>query len=215
MEAIDLFKKMKHEKIKPDAITFLGVLSSCRHAGLVEQGRAYFDSMVVHGVEPELDHYSCVVDLLGRAGLLEEARDFILKMPISPNAVIWGSLLSSCRLHGSIWIGIEAAECRLLLEPECAATHVQLANLYASARQWDKAARVRKLMKDRGLKTSPGYSWIEVKNEVYRFRAEDKSNSKVTDILGVLGCLVDHMRMLGYVPEMHEEEVDDALCSTI
>ncbi|XVE96785.1 hypothetical protein REPUB_Repub02eG0252900 [Reevesia pubescens] len=141
MEAIVLFEKMEEEKIKPDAITFLGVLSSCRHAGLVEQGRVYFDSMVVNGVEPALDHYSCVVDLLGRAGLLEEARDFILKMLICPNAVIWGSLLSSCRLHGSVWIGIEAAESRLLLEPGCAATHVQLANLYATARQWDQAAR--------------------------------------------------------------------------
>ncbi|XP_007027165.2 PREDICTED: pentatricopeptide repeat-containing protein At2g37320 [Theobroma cacao] len=215
MEAIDLFEKMKEEKIKPDSITFLGVLSSCRHAGLVEQGRVYFDSMVVHGVEPALDHYSCVVDLLGRAGLLKEAREFILKMPICPNAVIWGSLLSSCRLHGIIWVGIEAAESRLLLEPGCAATHVQLANLYASARRWDQAARVRKLMKDKGLKTSPGYSWIEVKNEVYRFRAEDKSNSKVTEIHGVLGRLVNHMRTLDYGQQMHEEEVDDALCSTI
>lgn len=214
-EAIDLFEKMKVNKIKPDAISFLGVLSSCRHAGLVEQGRTCFDSMVVHDVEPALDHYSCVVDLLGRAGLLEEARDFILKMPISPNAVIWGSLLSSCRLHGCIWIGIEAAESRLLLEPGCAATHVQLANLYASAKRWDQAARVRKLMKDNGLKTIPGYSWIEVKNELYRFRAEDKSNTKVTVIIGVLSCLVDHMRMLGYVPEMQEEEVDDAFCSTV
>ncbi|XVF08003.1 hypothetical protein REPUB_Repub06bG0187800 [Reevesia pubescens] len=215
MEAIDLFEKMEEEKIKPDAITFLGVLSSCRHAGLVEQGRVYFDSMVVHGIEPALDHYSCVVDLLGRARLLEEARDFILKMPICPNAVIWGSLLSFCRLHGSIWVGIEAAESRLLLEPACAATHVQLANLYASARRWDQAARVRKLMKDKGLKTNPGYSWIEVKNEVYRFRADDKSNTKVTEMLGVLSCLVDHMRRSGYVLEMHEEELDDALYSII
>ncbi|XVE76283.1 hypothetical protein DITRI_Ditri12bG0159600 [Diplodiscus trichospermus] len=215
MEGIGLFEKMEEEKIKPDAITFLGVLSSCRHGGLVEQGRACFDSMVTHGVKPELDHYSCIVDLLGRAGLLEEARDFILKMPICHNAVIWGSLLSSCRLHGSIWIGIEAAESRLLLEPGCAATHVQLANLYASAKRWDQVARVRKLMKDKGLKTNPGYSWIEVKNELYRFRAEDKSNTKVTIILGVLSCLVDHMKMLGYVPEMQEEEVDEALCSTI
>ena len=88
-------------------------------------------------------------------------------------------------------------------------------NLYASAKRWDQAARVRKLMKDKGLKTNPGYGWIEVKNELYRFRAEDKSNTKVTEILGVLSYLVNHMRMLGYVPEMHEEEVDDAFCSTI
>lgn len=205
-EAIDLFEELK--AMEPDAITFLGVLSSCRHAGLVEQGRVYFDSMVKHGVKPELDHYSCVVDLLGRAGLLEEARDVISKMPIHPNAVIWGSLLSSCRLHGSVWIGIQAAESKLLLEPGCAATHVQLANLYASAKRWDQAARVRKLMKDRGLRTNPGCSWIEVKNEVHSFRAEDKSNTRVAAIVGVLDCLVDHMRSAGYVPEIHEEEDD-------
>ncbi|KAB1994627.1 hypothetical protein ES319_D13G111300v1 [Gossypium barbadense] len=209
MEVVELYGKMKDEKIKLDAITFLGVLSSWRHAGLVEQGCACFDSMIIHGVKPAEDHYSCVVDLLGRAGLLQEALDFILKMPIRPNAVVWGSLLSSCRLHGNIWIGIKAAESRLLLEPECAATHVQLASLYASAKWWDEAARVRKVMKDRGLKTNPGYSWIEIKNELYRFRAEDKSNTNAKGILGVLSCLVDHMKMLGYVPEMPEEDIDD------
>ncbi|GAV65001.1 PPR domain-containing protein/PPR_2 domain-containing protein, partial [Cephalotus follicularis] len=210
-QAIDLFEEMKKQRVKPDAITFLAVLSSCRHAGLVDQGKVYFDSMVEYGVKPKQDHYSCIVDLLGRAGLLTEAQDFIGKMPIHPNAVIWGSLLSSCRLHGSVWIGIQAAESRLLLEPECAATHVQLANLYASVRCWGQAAEVRKMMKDKGLKTNPGFSWIEIKNEVNRFRAEDRSNTKVIQIVAVLDCLVEHMRPLGYVPEMHDEELYDTL----
>lgn len=209
MQAIQLFEKMKKLGIKPDSITFLGVLSSCRHAGYVEGGRNYFNLMVKYGLRPELDHYSCLVDLLGRAGLVEEARDVISRMPFSPNAIIWGSLLSSCRLHRSVWIGIQAAEGRLLLEPDCTATHVQLANLYASVNCWDQAARVRKLMKDRGLKTNPGYSWIEVKNKVCRFRAEDRSNTRISEILTVLDCLVDHMLTLGYVPEIHEEEVHD------
>ncbi|XP_044463707.1 pentatricopeptide repeat-containing protein At2g37320 [Mangifera indica] len=203
--AIDLFEDMKKQTVKPDAITFLSVLSSCRHAGLVEKGKGYFDSMVEHGLEPELDHYSCVVDLLGRAGLLEEAGNFIQKMPICPNAVIWGSLLASCRIHGGVWVGIQAAESRLLLEPECAATHVQLANLYASVKCWDQAARVRKLMKDKGLKTNPGHSWIEIKNCVYRFRAEDKSITRLAEILAVVDCLVDHMKSLGNEPEMEHE----------
>ncbi|KAI6674993.1 hypothetical protein NL676_002899 [Syzygium grande] len=205
-EAIDLFEEMMLQKIKPDAITFLGVLSSCRHAGLVEQGQLYFDSMVDHGLIPELDHYACVVDLLGRGGKLEEACNFIKRMPVQPNAVIWGSLLSSCRLHGSVWFGIQAAESRLVQEPGCAATHVQLANLYASIGLWDQAAQVRKLMKDRCLKTCPGYSWIEISNVVHGFRAEDWCNDRVTQILGVLNCLMDHMRNHGYVPEEHDEE---------
>ena len=149
--AVDLLKKMDKENIVPDAISFLGVLSSCRHAGLVELGRHCFDLMLEHGIKPELDHYSCIIDLLGRAGRLEEALDIIKRMSISPNAVIWGSLLSSCRVHGNVWIGIHAAESRILLEPGCAATYVQLANLYAGVGYWNHVAKVRKLMKDRAL----------------------------------------------------------------
>ncbi|KAJ6300175.1 hypothetical protein OIU76_021049 [Salix suchowensis] len=214
VQGIGLFERMKSQGVKPDAITFLGVLSSCRHAGFVEGGRNFFNSMVEYGVKPQLDHYSCIVDLLGRAGLLEEARYFIERMPVSPNAVIWGSLLSSCRLHGSVWIGIQAAENMLLLEPECASTHLQLANLYACVGFWDQAARVRKLMKDRRLKTNPGCSWIEIKNEVYRFRAEDCSNNRVSEIHNVLDWLVDHMITLGRAPEMQEvgEVIHDNVC---
>ncbi|XP_057490468.1 pentatricopeptide repeat-containing protein At2g37320-like [Actinidia eriantha] len=112
LEAIDLFEEMKQQKkSKIETITYLGVLSSCRHACFVQQGLFYFNSMAEYGLEPELDHYSCIVDLLGRAKDLEKARDFIRKMPISPNGVIWGSLLSSCRVRENVWIRIEASEC--------------------------------------------------------------------------------------------------------
>ncbi|KAG1365712.1 pentatricopeptide repeat-containing protein [Cocos nucifera] len=198
--ALDLLKKMDKENIVPDAISFLGVLSSCRHAGLVELGCHCFDLMLEHGIKPELDHYSCIIDLLGRAGRLEEALDFIKRMPISPNAVIWGSLLSSCRVHGNVWIGIHAAESQILLEPGCAATYVQLANLYASVGYWNHVAKVRKLMKERGLKTSPGYSWIEIGNNIYRFKAEDRSNSQINDILTILDSLACEMEYLGCTP---------------
>lgn len=206
-QAIDLFEEMKKQSVKTDAITFLAVLSSCRHAGLIREGWLYFNSMVKNGVQPELDHYSCIIDLLGRAGLLEEAEDVIRRMPIQPNAVIWGSLVSSCRLHGNVWFGIQAAESRLLLEPSCAATHVQLAHLYSSVGCWYHAARVRKLMKDKGLKTSPGCSWIEIKKEIYRFRAEDISDTSMVEILSVSDSLVDNMRTLGYDAKICEEEM--------
>ncbi|PNY07332.1 hypothetical protein L195_g003826 [Trifolium pratense] len=129
-EAIDLFEEMIKQGVNPDAVTFLGILSSCRHEA--------------------------------RTGLLLEALDFIQNMPVCPNAVIWGSLLSSTRLHGSVWISILAAESRLSLEPGCSATLLQLANLYASVGWWNQVARVQKLMKDNGLKPNPGCSWIEV-----------------------------------------------------
>ncbi|MQL89030.1 hypothetical protein Taro_021600, partial [Colocasia esculenta] len=195
-EGLDLLRQMETENFVPDAVTYVGVLSSCRHAGLVEQGRQCFNSMLAYGLQPEQDHYSCIVDLLGRAGLLEEALDFIVKMPIPANAVIWGSLLSSCRVHGNIWVGIRAAESRLLLEPACAVTHVQLANLYASIGDWKQTAKVRKCMKDKDVRTIPGCSWIEVGNEIHKFRAEDGSNSQVNEIILLLDALIDHMKTL-------------------
>jgi len=189
---LDLLKEMEGH-IMLDAISFLGVLSSCRHACLVTEGRRCFRAMIEHGIKPELDHYSCMVDLLGRAGLLDEAWDLIQTMSMPPNGVIWGSLLASCRLHGSVLIGIQAAEHRLKLEPGCAATHVQLANLYASIGCWSDVARVRKVMKERGLKTNIGCSWIEVGNKVYTFTAENRSKDQVNDVLAILDCLQSHM----------------------
>lgn len=191
---LDLLKQMEEQHVVPDAISFLGVLSSCRHACLVEEGRHWFNTMIRRGIEPELDHYSCMVDLLGRAGLLDEAWDLIQTMSTLPNAIIWGSLLAACRVHGNIPIGIHAAEHRLKLEPGCAATHVQLANLYASIGCWSDVARVRKVMKERGLKTNIGCSWIEVGSKVYTFTAENRSKSQqVNNVLDILDCLQSHM----------------------
>ncbi|KAG8086991.1 hypothetical protein GUJ93_ZPchr0010g8645 [Zizania palustris] len=191
---LDLLKEMERHHIVPDSLSFLGVLSSCRHARLVEEGRHCFKTMVEHGIKPTLDHYSCIVDLLGRAGLLDEACDLIQTMSTPPNAVIWGSLLTSCRVHGKISIGIHAAEHRLKLEPGCAATHIQLANLYASIGCWSDVARVRMAMKERGLKTNTGCSWIEVGGKVYSFTAENRSKShQVNSVLAILDCLQAHM----------------------
>ncbi|XP_020883377.1 pentatricopeptide repeat-containing protein At2g37320 isoform X2 [Arabidopsis lyrata subsp. lyrata] len=196
-QAIELFELMMPKSgIKPDAITYLGLLSSCRHAGLVIEGRKFFNLMAERGLKPELNHYSCLVDLLGRFGLLQEALELIENMPMKPNSVIWGSLLFSCRVHGDVWMGIRAAEERLILEPECAATHVQLANLYASVGYWKEAATVRKLMKDKGLRTNPGCSWIEIDNNIFMFKAEDGSNCRMLEIVHVLHCLIDHMEFL-------------------
>jgi len=205
-EAISLFEEMIKEGVNPDAVTYLGVLSSCRHGGLVREGQVYFNSMIEHGVQPEVDHYSCIVDLLGRAGLLLEARDFVQNMPVFPNAVVWGSLLSSSRLHGSVQIGIQAAESRLLLEPGCSATLQQLANLYARVGWWNEAARVRKLMKDKGLKPNRACSWVEVKSKIHRFEAQNKSNSRRTEIALTMDSLIHHMNSLNLHSQMCEEE---------
>ncbi|XP_026454315.1 pentatricopeptide repeat-containing protein At2g37320-like isoform X1 [Papaver somniferum] len=203
-KAIKLHEEMQKLKIKPDGITFLGILSSCRHGGLVEISRHCFNLMLENGVKPDLDHYSCMVDSLGRAGLLEEAKVFIEEMPVTPNAVIWGSLLSSCRLYGNVAIGIHAAEKRLLCEPDCAATHVQLSKFYAIAGRRDQTVRIRKLMKDRNLKTNPGYSWIEIKNEIVSFGVDDGSNIRATEIFDVVDSLVENMNSSVYDPNLHQ-----------
>ncbi|KAL8140703.1 hypothetical protein V2J09_006724 [Rumex salicifolius] len=208
LQTTELFEEMRRRGIKPDAITFLNVLSSCRHAGLVDQGRYYFNSMKECGVEPILDHYSCLVDLLGRAGLLEEARDVVINMPMQPNAVVWGALLSCCSSHGNISIGIEAAKNRLALNPGCPSTHLQLSNLYARLGKWDETAKMRKIMKDRVLKTNPGCSWIEIGSSVYRFKADDTSNAKMMEVLDVLEILKDHLAVSDYVIETSEEILD-------
>ncbi|BAT76791.1 hypothetical protein VIGAN_01484500 [Vigna angularis var. angularis] len=199
-EALYIFENMEGR----DVVTWNTMISG--HGGLVKEGQVYFNSMIEHGVQPELDHYSCIVDLLGRAGLLLEARDFVQNMPVFPNAVIWGSLLSSSRLHGNVQIGIHAAENRLLLEPGCSATLQQLANLYGRVGWWNEAARVRKLMKDKGLKPNPGCSWVEVKSKIHIFEAQNKSNSRRTEIILTLNSLIDHISSLNFQFQMCDEE---------
>ncbi|CAH9095615.1 unnamed protein product [Cuscuta epithymum] len=206
-QAIDLFEQMKDKRVKPDSITFLGILSACRHAGLVEQGWFYFNSMALYDEKPRIDHFSCIVDLLGRAGRIEEAHDMIKKMCVSPNGVIWGSLLMSSRLHGNAEVGIEAAENRLMLEPGSRATHLQLANLYASIGLWHEAARVRKEMKSKWLKIESGCSWIEIRNEIHCFRVEDGSFAEWIEVVPVMYILADHMRDHG------KETISELYCN--
>lgn len=210
-EVIGLFKKMNDQRFKPNSITYLGVLSSCCHGGFLDHARFAFSSMIENGVTPHTDHYSCMVDLLCRAGLLKEARDFILKMPIQPNAIMWATLLASCRLHGDVWIGIEAAKNRLALEPECAASHVQLANLYAAVGLWGEAARVRKVMKERVLKTYPGHSLIEIEHQVYQFGADDTLSCRSDEILMVLDSLAEALVDSDHVIE-RDEDINGYLC---
>eukprot|EP01018_Ginkgo_biloba_P023999 Gb_36140 [translate_table: standard] len=174
-EALQLFEQMQHSKMKPDHVTFLGVLSACCHAGLVNNGWQYFDYMSRnYHIIPSLKHYSCMVYLLGRAGHLDEAYDFINKMPIKPDAAVWGSLLGACRIHSNIELGEHVAECLFELDPENAAPYVLLSNIYAAAGRWDGIEKVRNMMKDRRVKKMPGCSWIEVNKQVYPFLVGDR-----------------------------------------
>lgn len=175
-EGMQLFEKMQQAGVMPDQITFVTVLSACSHAGLINEGWHYFNLMMQeYCITPRADHYACMVDLLGRAGFLDEAKEFISHMPIEPDAVVWGALLGACRIHGDVELGKYAAEQLALFEPQNAATYVTLANIYGRAGSWDDVAKMRIMMKEKGIAKTPGCSWIEVKNRVHAFLAGDST----------------------------------------
>ncbi|MBA0788428.1 hypothetical protein Gotri_025092 [Gossypium trilobum] len=202
-KALHLFEEMRGEGIKPDWITFVAVLLACNHAGLVDIGVRYFDSMVKdYGVEPRPDHYTCMVDLLGRAGKLVEAVDLIKKMPFKPHSAIFGTLLGACRIHKNLELAEFAAQNLLNLDPQSAAGYVQLANVYAATNKWDHVARVRCSMKDNKVVKTPGYSWIEIKNTVHEFRSGDRVHPELASIHEKLNELEKKMKLAGYVPDL-------------
>ncbi|MQL72890.1 hypothetical protein Taro_005260 [Colocasia esculenta] len=161
-EAIYLYKQMLDDKISPNEVTFMGLLTAYSHAGLVEEGCKCFASMANdHGVTPLVDHYAIMVDLFGRAGQLKEAYNLIRSMPTRPHAGVWGALLLACRLHGNVELGEVAAEAYSELEPDSNAHSVVLANIYAAAGKWDNARRLWKVMEERGMSKIEGCSWAE------------------------------------------------------
>ncbi|CAL4962380.1 unnamed protein product [Urochloa decumbens] len=162
-EAVQLFDQMlKFGDPKPDVITFKTVLGACAHVGMVSEGLCYFHSMSSFGIAPDIEHYGCIVDLLSRAGLLEEAFEFIKKMPIDPNPVIWGSLLSACRFHHKMDLVRKVRQHIINLAPNDVGTHVLISNLHAEGGQWDDVQQIREQMGSRGIEKSPGHSSIQV-----------------------------------------------------
>eukprot|EP01018_Ginkgo_biloba_P019392 Gb_22814 [translate_table: standard] len=219
-EALQLFRHMQQEGMKPNHITFVGVLSACSHVGLVDEGRSYFDSMSKdHGIAPRAEHCACIVDLLGRAGRLDEAEHFINEMRVESDAVVWRALLGASRIHGNIDIGKRAAQHVLELEPQASATYVLLSNIYASVGRWDDVTKVRNMMKCRGVKKEPGLSWIEISNKVHCFVVGDKSHPRTKDIYEKLERLKEQMKEVGYVPDtnfvlhdVEQEQKENSLC---
>ncbi|KAI4343896.1 hypothetical protein L6164_011191 [Bauhinia variegata] len=164
-EALALFSKMLQENLeKPDDVTFLGLLCACSHAGMVDEGRRYFDIMSEnYHIQPSIKHYGCMVDMLGRAGLVEEAYELIKSMPIECNAVVWRALLAACRVHGKVELGEKVRKHLLELDPDHSSDYVLLANMYASAGQWKEMSRERRSMQERQIqKPKPGNSFIGI-----------------------------------------------------
>ncbi|XP_057836382.2 pentatricopeptide repeat-containing protein At2g20540 [Cryptomeria japonica] len=208
-DALLLFNQMQQQQIKPTHVTFVSVLSACSHAGLVDEGFKWFNCMIRdYNITPGLEHYACMVDLLGRAGRLDEAHEFIKNMPIEPGIDLWGALLGASRIHGNVELGESAAEHIFQLDSDDAGYYVMLSNIYAEAGRWDGVAKVRLLLKGRRLKKRPGCSWIEVNNRVQEFCLLTRMRRKlfmvtVRDFALLLGlqedaleCSLDHQKLL-------------------
>lgn len=198
--ALELFDEMNRCRIKPDHIAMVAVLSACSHAGLVAQGQLLFEKMVsVHGLVPKMEHFACMVDLYGRAGLLRTAEEIIGRMPFRPSPAMWGTLLGACRIHGNMEIGEWAAEKLLEMKPDNPGYYVLIANMYAAVGRWNNLAEVRTLMRDLGLKKDPGCAWVDVGSGFQPFLVDDWSSSQSQEIYLLLDGLVLLMREVHHV----------------
>ncbi|XP_043720107.1 pentatricopeptide repeat-containing protein At1g56690, mitochondrial-like isoform X1 [Telopea speciosissima] len=202
-EALRVFYEMCSTGMAPDDVTFVGVLSACSYSGRVKEGLELFDSMRLnYSVEPTAEHYACIVDLLGRAGHINEAMNLIEKMPIEADAVVWGALLGACRTHKNLELAEVAAKKLLLLEPKNAGPYILLSNIYASKGRWEDVVDLRKVMRARNISKSPGCSWIEAENKVHMFTGGDSvEHPDHVAIVGMLEKLSGLLRAAGYCPD--------------
>ncbi|XP_044464252.1 putative pentatricopeptide repeat-containing protein At3g15130 [Mangifera indica] len=200
-EAVSLFNKMLSENIEPDDVTYLAVLTACSHSGLSEESEVYF-SRLCHDprIKPRVEHYSCMVDSLGRAGRLKDARSLIESMPLQPSIAIWQTLLSACRIHGDLELGREVGEILLKMDSDNAVNYVMMSNIHADAGYWNECERIRKLVKSKGLKKVAGRSWVEIDKEVHFFYGGDDTHPQTEKINQVLKEMERRMKEeLGYV----------------
>ncbi|KAJ1283047.1 hypothetical protein BS78_03G098100 [Paspalum vaginatum] len=200
--AIRMFERMLHCGLYPDSVTFLSVLAACGHNGLAKECMKYFNLMkYYYRMSPWKEHYSCVIDTLGRAGCFDEVQKVLDEMPFEDDPIIWSSILHSCRIHGNQNLATVAAEKLFTLAPTDASTYVILSNIYAKAGHWEGVAHVKKLMRDRGVRKESGNSWVEIKQKVYSFSSNDQTSPMIDDIKEELERLYKEMDKQGYEPD--------------
>ncbi|XP_041001195.1 pentatricopeptide repeat-containing protein At2g22410, mitochondrial-like [Juglans microcarpa x Juglans regia] len=198
-EAIDLFEKMQACGVRPDEITFTALLSACSHSGLIDLGRHYFHKMSsIYGLSHEIEHYACMVDLLGRGGLLEEAIRLIGGMQMKPDVVVWCALLGACRTYGNIEVGRQILKQLLVMEPYNSGLYVLLSNIYCEAERWEDVKKIRKLMDDCGIQKCRAISLIEIDGCVQEFLVDDKRHEIWSSIHSMLDQLTQHLKFSGY-----------------
>ncbi|KAF9590490.1 hypothetical protein IFM89_035463 [Coptis chinensis] len=218
-KALELFGEMEGAGVRPNEVTFVGVLCACSRGGLVELAKQYFDSMrIVHNIDPKVEHYSCMVDTLGRAGLLEEAVSFAESIPGKPNSTLWGALLGACWIHKDAKVGEYVGDRLIELEPGDGGVYILLSNIYATVGRWDDARQVRMLMESKSLNKSPGHSTIEIDGTIHEFYVGDKSHPRVAEIYLKLDEIALRLKLLGYTPvtspvlfDIEDEEKETAV----
>lgn len=195
-DALHYFSRMEPAGITPSDVAYIAVLSACSHAGLVEEGRYFFNHMItVAGLEPRIEHYGCLVDLLGRAGHLEEAGELVLNMPMKQDEVIWKALLGACKMHGNVEMGNRVAKVLMEMAPRDSGSYIALSNLYASSGDWEGVSEVRLMMKDMDIRKDPGCSWIELDGVIHEFLVEDESHPRAKEIRLMLEEISNKLRL--------------------
>ncbi|KAL7212638.1 hypothetical protein ACSBR2_015341 [Camellia fascicularis] len=220
MWALAFFTQIIRVGVDPDEITFTGLLSSCSRSGMLQKGRCLFEYFSqCKAIDMKLEHYACMVDILGRSGRLEEAEELVKNMPMKANTMVWLALLSACRMHFDFELAEKSAHCIFDLEPDCSAAYVLLSNLYASAGRWNDVARIRVKMKGRGIKKQPGQSWLTLKGQRHVFLSGDRSHPSCEKIYKKLEWLGEKLKEIGYVPDQRfalhdvEDEQKDVMLS--
>jgi pentatricopeptide repeat protein len=220
-KALDIFEEMQQSGANPDHVTFISVLSACSHAGLVDRGLDYFEMMEDHGILPQIEHYSCVIDLLGRAGKLTKIREYIKRMPMKPNALIWRTVLVASRQskdRDKLDLGREASRMLLELEPQNPVNYVLASNFYAATGRWEDTAKARAAIGGAAEKKEAGRSWVTLGDGVHTFIAGDRSHPNTKEIYEKLSVLIQKIRSAGYVPmtefalyDLEEENKEELL----
>uniref|UniRef100_A0A0D9V6J0 DYW domain-containing protein n=1 Tax=Leersia perrieri TaxID=77586 RepID=A0A0D9V6J0_9ORYZ len=200
--AIKMFEAMLHCGFNPDSVTFLSVLAACSHNGLADECMKYFHLMKhQYSIAPWKEHYACVIDTLGRVGCFSEVQKMLVEMPFKADPIIWTSILHSCRIHGNQDLARVAADKLFSMEPTDATAYVILSNIYAKAGHWEDAARVKKVMRDRGVRKESGHSWVEIKQKIYSFSSNDLTSPRIDEIKDELERLYKEMDKQGYKPD--------------
>lgn len=203
VEALQMFDRMQKENVVPNHATFVAVLRACSHVGLLDDGCRYFHQMTTrYKLEPQLEHFACMVDILGRSKGPREALKFISIMPFEADAVIWKTLLSVCKIHRDVEVAELAANNALQLDPEDSSVYILLSNVYAELGKWVDVSRTRRLMRKGRLMKEPGCSWIEVQSEMHGFLVGDNVHPRSRELYDMLNYLIDEMKLSGYEPDL-------------